>query len=85
MTYQPRMIDPALKQYHDLLTTNDAAHDAFLARVSELISAPWDSWPTRPDGQSEYRDAQFGSHGLLSFLVDDEAELLIIFSIVWIG
>ncbi|WP_156485541.1 hypothetical protein [Tsukamurella pseudospumae] len=28
---------------------------------------------------------QFGSHGLLSFLVDDEAEMLIIFSIVWIG
>lgn len=85
MSYQPRMVDPALTQYHALVSTNDVAHDAFVARVAELVNAPWDSWPTRPAGQPEYRDAQFGVHGMLSFLIDDEAELLIIFSIVWIG
>ncbi|MET9326353.1 hypothetical protein [Tsukamurella sp. NPDC003166] len=79
------MIDPAVRQYHDLLTTNDVAHDAFLIRVAELVDAPWDSWPTRSEGQLEYRDAQFGSDGLLSFLLDDAAEMLVIFNIVWAG
>lgn len=30
-------------------------------------------------------EAQFGEHGLLSFRVDDNAELLIIFNILWTG
>jgi hypothetical protein len=57
----------------------------------QLCTLPWlgfvpdDVWPVYPDEQPEYRETQFGEHGLLSFRVDDNAELLIIFNILWTG
>ena len=45
-----------------------------------------DAWPVYPGGEEpEFRETQFGAHGLLSFRVDENAEILIIFSILWVG
>lgn len=45
-----------------------------------------DAWPVYPDGdEPEFRETQFGEHGLLSFRVDESAEILIIFNILWTG
>lgn len=43
-------------------------------------------WPVYPGGdEPEFRETQFGENGLLSFRVDESAEILIIFNILWTG
>ena len=85
MSYRPRLIGRAQHQFADLID-NNTAYDAFMERIIRLVDAPWDAWPVYPDdGEPDYRETQFGEHGLLSFRVDDTAELLIIFNILWIG
>ena len=49
------------------------AYDALIERIIRLVDAPWDAWPVCPDDQPDYRETQFGEHGLLSFRVDDNA------------
>ena len=81
------LVGRAQNQFADLID-NDLAYDALMERIIRLVDAPWDAWPVYPDDQSEhpeYRETQFGEHGLLSFRVDDDAELLIIFNILWTG
>ena len=55
----------------------------------QMIMSTWlrsmRAWPVYPDDQPDYRETQFGEHGLLSFRVDDNAELLIIVNILWTG
>lgn len=78
------LIGRAQAQFADLLD-HPNAYDAFMERILRLIDAPWDAWPVYPNDQPDYRETQFGEHGLLSFRVDDNAELLIIFNILWAG
>jgi len=40
---------------------------------------------TRAGTSRSSRETQFGEHGLLSFRVDESAEILIIFNILWTG
>lgn len=84
MSYRPKLIGRAQHQFADLID-NQTAYDALMERIIRLIDAAWDAWPVYPDGEPEYRETQFGEHGLLSFRVDDNAKLLIIFNILWIG
>lgn len=78
------LIGRAQDQFTDLID-HPNAYDALMERILRLIDAPWDAWPVYPDDQPDYRETQFGEHGLLSFRVDDHAELLIIFNILWTG
>jgi len=78
------LIARAQDQFTGLIDHPDA-YEALMERILRLIDAPWDVWPVYPDEQPEYRETQFGEHGLLSFRVDDNAELLIIFNILWTG
>lgn len=78
------LIGRAQDQFTDLID-HPNAYDALMERILRLIDAPWDAWPVYPDDQPDYRETQFGEHGLLSFRVDDNAELLIIFNILWTG
>lgn len=57
-----------------------------LERILELLEAPWDAVPERP-GQTVVRQAFFGkdSQGLLTFVVDEEAETLRFTDLVWLG
>ncbi|HEY6481365.1 MAG TPA: hypothetical protein VIZ00_15125 [Streptosporangiaceae bacterium] len=55
-------------------------------RILQLAEALWDAWTVPAAGdEPAHRQAEFGEHGLLSFRVDDEAESLVIFSILWAG
>jgi hypothetical protein len=55
--------------------------------VVELVDAPWDAVVMPPGDDPAYRQAMFGPGwgGLLTFHVDDDAELIRIFDLIWIG
>ncbi len=78
------LIGRAQNQFADLID-HPNAYDTLMERIIRLVDAPWDAWPVYPDDQPDYRETQFGENGLLSFRVDDDAELLIIFNILWTG
>jgi hypothetical protein len=61
------------------------AFDALVARVVTLTREPWDASQVSPGDEPPYREAFFGSYGIISFRVDDTAELIQIFGIVWAG
>lgn len=81
MTYRPTLTGHALTQFTDLTTDT-----ALIERILRLVEEPWDAWPVYPGGdEPAFRETQFGDHGLLSFRVDDDAEVIIIFNILWTG
>ncbi len=83
MTYRVRFEAYALVQLHGLPSE---AFDALLDRVLELVDEPWDAVLMPPGYDPAYRQAVFGSGwGLLTFHVDDNAELIRIFDLTWIG
>ena len=85
MSYRPALTGRALAQFSDI-KDDKVIYDAPIDKLLWPIDAPWDAWPVYPDGdEPEFREAQFGEHGLLSFRVDDNAEVLIIFNILWTG
>ncbi|WP_155350293.1 hypothetical protein [Acrocarpospora pleiomorpha] len=61
----------------------EAVH-ALAARTAELIDAPWDAVPVYPDDPS-FRRTSFGDFGVMAFRVDEDAELITIYSVVWAG
>ena len=83
MTYRVRFEAYALVQLHGL---PNEAFDALLDRVVELVEAPWDAVVMLPGDDPAYRRTVFGAGwGLLTFHVDDNAELIRIFDLIWIG
>ena len=83
MTYRVRFEAYALVQLHGLPSE---AFDALLDRVLELVEQPWDAVVMPPGDDPAYRQSVFGSGwGLLTFHVDDDAELIRIFDLTWIG
>jgi hypothetical protein len=63
-----------------------AAFDALVERVADLVREPWDADLMTHSGDPAYRQAIFGrGYGLLSFRVDETNELIRIFDIAWIG
>ena len=54
-----------------------------MERIVQLADEPWDAWPVYPGGKEpEFREAQFGAHGLLSFRVDAQVVCGILFPLV---
>jgi hypothetical protein len=83
VTYRVRFEAYALVQLHGL---SREAFDALLDRVVELVNEPWDAVVMPPGNDPAYRQSVFGSGwGLLTFHVDDNAELIRIFDLIWIG
>lgn len=83
MTYHVRFEAYALVQLRGL---PGDAFDALLERVMELVEAPWDAAVMPPGDDPAFRRAVFGSGwGLLTFHVNDDAELIRIFDLTWIG
>ncbi len=83
MSYRPEFEGNALVQLNGL---PKAAFDALVERVAVLVDEPWDATVIPPANDPAYRRTVFGAgYGLLSFRVDDLAEVIRIFDIVWIG
>jgi len=81
--YRVRFEAYALVQLHGLPSE---AFDALLDRVVELVEAPWDAVVMPPGDDPAYRQTVFGSGwGLLTFHLDDNAEMIRIFDLIWIG
>lgn len=85
MIYRATLTGRALSEFHDLSARPDI-YAVLIERVTRLTEAPWDAWAVPADGdEPAFRQTRFGDHGLLSFRVDEQAEVLIIFSIIWTG
>jgi len=71
-------------QFH---TLPERARDALIDRAADLAERPWDDAVVRPPGDdARFRETVFGSgHGILGFYLDENAQLIRIFDIVWIG
>jgi hypothetical protein len=83
VTYRVRFEGHALVQLRGLPAEG---FDALLARVVELVDAPWDAVVMPPGDDRAYRQVVFSSGwGLMTFHVDDDAELIRIFDLIWIG
>jgi hypothetical protein len=71
-------------QFHTL--PKDAC-DALIERAVELADRPWDNAFVRPPGSDlRFCEAVFGQgDGVLGYYLDEDAQLVRIFDIVWIG
>jgi hypothetical protein len=58
--------------------------EALVERTADLLEEPWDAQVLYP-GRTDYRQATFGDYGLLHFHVDEKAELITIYELVWAG
>ncbi|MFI6320739.1 hypothetical protein ACIBG8_24595 [Nonomuraea sp. NPDC050556] len=57
---------------------------ALVERSATLVDEPWDASALYP-GRSDYRETTFGAVGIMRFLVDEDAELIRVYEIVWAG
>ena len=70
-------------QFH---TLPEQAKDALIERAVDLAERPWDAVVRPPGEDRRFRETVFGSgSGILGFFVDEEAQVIRIFDIVWIG
>ncbi|MFI6485053.1 hypothetical protein ACIBH1_44570 [Nonomuraea sp. NPDC050663] len=82
MSYGFELGPQALEMMKDL---PDEALTALAVRTGELIRDPWDAWPLYP-GRTDYRETTYGDgRGLMHFYVDEQAEFLSIFMVLWTG
>jgi hypothetical protein len=83
VTYRVAFAAGAAAQFHNL---PEHARDAVVRRAADLAERPWDDVRVLPPGdEPAFREAVFGrGHGLLAVHVDDAAELVRIFNIVWL-
>lgn len=82
MTYRVEFEGDALVRLRGL---PEDAFDALVSRIVALAREPWDASEVAPGDEAPYREAFFGTHGIISFRVDDSAERIRIFGIVWAG
>jgi hypothetical protein len=84
VTYRVEFGGGAQIQFH---TLSAQVRDALIERAVELASKPWDDVHLRPPGRdTSFRETVFDhGKGLLGFHVDEDALLIRIFDIVWLG
>lgn len=83
MSYRVEFGGGAQLQFH---TLPPHARDALIERAAELADRPWDAVVRRPGDDPRFRETVFGSGGgILGFYLDEAAQLIRIFDIVWIG
>ncbi len=83
MTYRVRFEGAALVQLNGLPRD---AFDALVASMVNLVDEPWDATVLPPGDDPAYRQTVFGDgYGLLSFHLDEAAELIRVFNVLWIG
>jgi hypothetical protein len=56
-----------------------------LSSCQYLVDAPWDAHIAAPGDDPTFRETTFGGGRGLWFRVDDDAEMIHVFAITWIG
>jgi hypothetical protein len=70
-------------QFHSL---PEHTRDALIERAAELAGEPWDAVVRPPGDNPRFREVVFGSGSdILGFYLDQDAQLIRIFDILWIG
>lgn len=83
MTYRVEFGAGAQTQFHSL---SARARDALIHHAADLADRPWDAVVRPPGTDPRFRETAFGAgHGIVGFYVDDDAHVIRIFDIVWIG
>lgn len=82
MSYHVELRGVALAKMKDF---PPEALTALVARTADLVREPWDATVARP-GRTDFRQTTFGDGmGVLWFHVDEEAELIEIYDLIWAG
>lgn len=83
MSYRAEFDGNALVQLNGL---PKAAFDALVERVAVLVLEPWDAAVVPPANDPAFRRTLCGAgYGLLSFQLDEAAQVIRIYDILWVG
>jgi len=82
VTYRAELSGRALKQMHGL---PDRAFDSLIETMAEVIDYPDDPLRTFPTSDPYVRRVEFGDAGLITYLINDGASVIIILDITWAG
>lgn len=82
MTYRAELSGRALKQMHGL---PGSAFDSLIEAMADVIDYPDDPHRTLPTSDPYVRRVEFGDAGLITYLINDGANLVIILDITWTG
>ncbi len=80
MTYRAELSSRALKQMHGL---PGPAFDSLIQATAEVTDYPDDPLRTFPTGDPYVRRAEFGAAGLITYLINDGARVVIILDVTW--
>jgi hypothetical protein len=83
VTYRPRLAQPVLRQMPGL---PGGAFDLLVQTLARICDGPYDRLFSMPAGKDpRERMAELGDSGFIVFTVDDDAELVRVYGLVWIG
>lgn len=82
MTYRAELSGRALKQMHGL---PGPAFDSLIETMAEVTDYPDDPLRTFPTSDPYIRRVEFGDGGLITYLINDAASVVIILDITWVG
>jgi hypothetical protein len=80
VTYRAELSARALKQMHGL---PGSAFDSLIQVMAEVIDYPDDPLRTFPTGDPYIRRVEFGGAGLITYLINNGAEIVIILDVTW--
>ena len=83
MTYRPRLEQPVLRQMPGL---PGDAFDLLVRTLARICDDPYDRLLSMPAGKEpRERMAELSDSGFIVFTVDDDAGLVRVYGLVWIG
>jgi hypothetical protein len=83
VSYRVEFGGDAQVQFHSL---PEHARDTPVECAAELATQPWDAVVRPPGEDPRFREAIFeAGRGILGFYLDEDAQLIRTFDIVWIG
>jgi hypothetical protein len=82
VTYRAELSTRALKQMHGL---PGPAFDRLIEVMAEVIDYPDEPLRTFPTSDPYVRRAEFGRAGLITYLINDGTETVIVLDVTWTG
>ena len=82
MTYRAKLSERALAQLGNFPAK---AFDALIATMAEVVEYPADPLRTFPTGDPYVRRAEFGTAGLVTYVIDDARRTVTLTDVTWAG